>query len=188
MKVGKLTTWFPRSIQWLLSAACNASAAAADVATVMPLRIISQKEQLTSIATYIPWISYSQTMVMWSRRYRQPLCHCTKYANLQSFFPEQCHFLMSWRHTSPPPPLSPPLPPFLPPPQLNRNYDGGGKQMTDWHFSNYDTTDLKKWWWPCWLISCMTLDKYLQRRLVLSTTKQQQGRRKVWKSKGDGNY
>ena len=78
--------------------------------------------------------------------------------------------------TSPPPP---------PPPQLNRNYDGGGgKQMTDWHFSNYDTTDLKKWWWPCWLISCMTLDKYLQRRLVLSTTKQQQGRRKVWKYGG----
>ena len=43
------------------------------------------------------YISYSlvQTMVMWSRRYEQPLCHCTKYANLQSFFPEQCHFLMS---------------------------------------------------------------------------------------------
>ena len=131
-------------------------------------------------------------MVMWSRRYRQPLCHCTKYANLQSFFPEQCHFLMSWRHTSPPlpPPLLPPPP--LPLPQQNRNYDGGGgdggagKQMTDWHFSNYDTTDLKKWWWPCWLISCMTLDKYLQRRLVLSTTKQQQGRRKVWKSGGGG--
>ena len=125
-------------------------------------------------------------MVMWSRRYRQPLCHCTKYANLQSFFPEQCHFLMSWRHTSPPPPLSPSPPP--PPPQQNINYDGGGggggEQMTDWHFSNYDTTDLKKWWWPCWLISCMTLDKYLQRRLVLSTTKQQQGRRKVWKSGG----
>ena len=39
--------------------------------------------------------SLVQTMVMWSRRYRQPLCHCTKYANLQSFFPEQCHFLMS---------------------------------------------------------------------------------------------
>ena len=30
------------------------AAADVDVATVMPLRIISQKEQLTSIATYIP--------------------------------------------------------------------------------------------------------------------------------------
>ena len=31
-----------------------AAVADIDVATVMPLRIISQKEQLTSIATYIP--------------------------------------------------------------------------------------------------------------------------------------
>ena len=50
----------------------------------------------TNFYSYLYTLNFVyQTMVMWSRRYRQPLCHCTKYANLQSFFPEQCHFLMS---------------------------------------------------------------------------------------------